>query len=581
MKLVIVESPAKAKQIAGYLGEGWRVEACRGHVTDLPDVALGVEVDADFRPTYTILPGKGNLVKRLLKAIREAEAIYVATDPDREGEAIAWHLLKLAKIGKTQPVYRAAFHAITQAAVRDAIAHPRPLDLNLIEAQTARRIVDRLVGYLASPLAAKALAGRFSAGRVQSVCLRLVVEREREIATFTPLTSWTLALDLTADAVPFTAKLHQVKGGESSSSTRGPLDKLAALLGGAQLWVGRTGKTTRSRPPLPPFTTAALQQAAAKGLGLSPERTMTLAQTLYEAGWITYHRTDGVAVAPEAQAAARAYIERAYGADYLPSEAPTYTVKTANAQEAHEAIRPTDVNRLPNDARADGDGAALYALIWWRFIASQMAAAVYSVTGAQIYAGKQVGQPYPLEFRAQGRTLQFDGFLKVYEEPGDEDEDTLSDSLLPELRESQLLTLVAPQIAEHETRAPARYTEAALIAALERNGVGRPSTYASMVKTVKERGYVRLQQKRLVPTDDGIRLCDFLTQHFSEVLAVDYTARLEAQLDAVATGERTRLAVLREFWSAFQPQLKGAAAAALPPATAPTPRPLLLHPVEG
>jgi DNA topoisomerase I len=579
VNLVIVESPAKAKQIAGYLGEGWRVEACRGHVADLPDDALGVEVDADFRATYTVLPGKSNLVKRLLKAIREAEAIYVATDPDREGEAIAWHLLRLAQVGKGKPVYRAAFHAITQTAVRDAIAHPRPLDLQLVEAQQTRRIVDRLVGYLASPLAAKALAGRFSAGRVQSVCLRLVVEREREIANFIPQSYWTLALDLTADGAPFTAKLHQVQGKEPTLTTREPLDKLAGLLGSTQLWVGRAGKSTRQRPPLPPFTTAALQQAAAKGLGLSPERTMTLAQTLYEAGWITYHRTDGVAVAPEAQAAARAYIERAYGADYLPSEAPTYTVKTANAQEAHEAIRPTDVNRLPSEA--EGDGAALYALIWQRFIASQMAAAVYSMTGAQIYAGKQVEQPYPLEFRAQGRTLQFDGFLKVYEEPGDEDEDKHSDAPLSEMQEGQMLTLVAPQIAEHETRAPARYTEAALIAVLERQGVGRPSTYATMLRTVKERGYVRLTQKRLVPTDDGLRLCDFLTAHFDEALAVDYTARLEAQLDAVASGERTRLEVLRDFWTAFQPQLQAAAASAVPPVATPTPRPLILHPMEG
>jgi DNA topoisomerase I len=579
MKLVIVESPAKAKQIAGYLGEDWRVEACRGHVADLPDDVLGIDVDADFRPTYTVLPGKGNLVKRLQKAVREAEAIYVATDPDREGEAIAWHLLRLAQVGKNQPVYRAAFHAISQAAVREAIDHPRPLDLHLVEAQQTRRIVDRLVGYLASPLAAKALAGRFSAGRVQSVCLRLVVDREREIANFVPKTSWSLALDLKADDVPFTVKLHQVQGKDSTFPTREPLDKLAALLGGSHLWVGRAGKAARQRPPLPPFTTAALQQAAAKGLGLSPERTMTLAQTLYEAGWITYHRTDGVAVAPEAQAAAREYIKREYGADYLPPEPPTYTAKSASAQEAHEAIRPTDVHRLPDDP--NGEGTALYALIWKRFVASQMAPAVYTVTGAQIYVGKQVGQPYPLEFRAQGRTLQFDGFLKVYEEPGDEDEDTPSDSLLPDLHEGQMLTLVMPQIAEHETRAPARYTEAALIATLERRGVGRPSTYATMFKTVKERGYVRLTQKRLVPTDDGLRLCDFLTAHFAEALAVDYTARMEAQLDAVASGERTRLAVLREFWAAFQPQLQAAAAAAVPPAAAPTPRPLILHPMEG
>ncbi|MBL8153635.1 MAG: type I DNA topoisomerase [Anaerolineae bacterium] len=578
MKLVIVESPAKAKQIAGYLGEGWRVEACRGHVTDLPEDALGVDVEAGFRPTYTILPGKANLVKRLLKAIREAEAIYVATDPDREGEAIAWHLLRLAQVGKNKPVYRAAFQAITQAAVREAIAHPRPLDLHLVEAQQTRRIVDRLVGYLASPLAAKALAGRFSAGRVQSVCLRLVVEREREIANFVPQTYWTLALDLTANGVPFTAKLHQLQGKEPTFPTREPLDKLAALLGNAQLWVGRAGKAVRQRPPLPPFTTAALQQAAAKGLGLSPERTMTLAQTLYEAGWITYHRTDGVAVAPEAQAAAREYIERTYNADYLPSEPPTYTTKSANAQEAHEGIRPTDVNHLPNNV--EGDGAALYGLIWQRFVASQMAAAVYSVMGAQLYAGKQVEQPFPIEFRVQGRTLQFDGFLKVYEEPADEDDETPDDLPLPELHEGQGLTLVAPRIAEHQTRTPARYTEAALIAALEQHGVGRPSTYAAMLKTVKERGYVRLQQKRLMPTDDGLRLCDFLTAHFDAALAVDCTARLEVQLDALATGERTRLAVLREFWAAFQPQLHTAASAATPPVTASASRPLHLHPLE-
>jgi DNA topoisomerase-1 len=579
VKLVIVESPAKAKQIAGYLGEGWRVEACRGHVADLPDDALGVEVDADFRATYTVLPGNGNLVKRLQKAIREAEAIYVATDPDREGEAIAWHLLRLAQVGKNKPVYRAAFHAITQAAVRDAIAHPRPLDLNLVEAQQTRRIVDRLVGYLASPLAAKALAGRFSAGRVQSVCLRLVVEREREIANFITQSYWTLALDLKADGIPFTVKLHQIQGAEPSFPTREPLDKLAALLGGSQIWVGRAGKALRQRPPLPPFTTAALQQAAAKGLGLSPERTMMLAQTLYEAGWITYHRTDGGAVAPEAQVAAREHINQSYGADYLPPEPPTYTAKSANAQEAHEAIRPTDVNRLPDDV--EGDGAVLYALIWRRFVASQMSPAIYTVTGAQVYAGKQVEQPFPLEFRAQGRTLQFDGFLKVYEEPTDEDDDPLSDSPLPDLHEGQMLTLVAPQIAEHQTRAPARYTEAALIATLERQGVGRPSTYATMLKTVKERGYVRLTQKRFVPTDDGLRLCDFLTAHFAEAVAVDYTARLEAQLDAVASGERTRLAVLRDFWAAFQPQLQAAAAAAVPPAAVPNPRPLILHPLEG
>ncbi len=485
MKLVIVESPAKSKKIAGFLGSGWRVEACLGHVRDLPETELGVEVAADFRPTYEVLPGKSNVVKKLLKAIKDAEAVYVATDPDREGEAIAWHLLKLANVPKDKPVYRALFHAITQDAVREAVVHPRALDVNLVEAQQARRIVDRLVGYLASPLAAKALDGKFSAGRVQSVCLRLVVEREREIEGFTPETYWTLGLKLAAEGGEFTAKLHRVKGADSTFKTREPLDKLMTLLQTAQMWVGKAGRSVKARNPLPPFTTSSLQQAASKGLGLSPDKTMALAQTLYEQGWITYMRTDGVSIAPEAQTAARDYIAREHGSDYLPPEPPTYTVKTANAQEAHEAIRPTDVNRLPKDVA--GDGAALYALIWKRFIASQMSSALYTVTGAVIYAGKAPGQPFPLEFRAQGRSLLFDGFLKVYEEPADEGEEGNEETgTLPPLKDNQPIQLVVPQVEDHQTRAPARYTEAALVQALEQRGIGRPSTYASMVKHIQQ-----------------------------------------------------------------------------------------------
>lgn len=577
MKLVIVESPAKSKKIAGFLGQGWRVEACLGHIRDLPEAELGVEVAADFRPTYAVLPGKGNVVKKLLKAIKDAEAVYVATDPDREGEAIAWHLLKLANVPKDKPVYRALFHAITRDAVREAVAHPRALDVNLVEAQQARRIVDRLVGYLASPLAAKALDGKFSAGRVQSVCLRLVVEREREIETFTPETYWTLALKLSADGTEFTAKLHRVKGAGSAFKTREPLDKLVTLLQTAQMWVGKAGRSVKARNPLPPFTTASLQQAASKGLGLSPDRTMALAQTLYEQGWITYMRTDGVSIAPEAQSTARDYIAREHGADYLPSEPPTYTVKAANAQEAHEAIRPTDVNRLPQDV--DGDGAALYALIWKRFIASQMSPALYAVTGAVIYAGKAQGQPFPMEFRSQGRSLLFDGFLKVYEEPDDDGESSEEDNqALPLLKDNQHIQLVTPQVEEHQTRAPARYTEAALVQALEQRGIGRPSTYASMVKTVKDKGYVKVSQKRLVPTEKGIALCDFLTAHFADVLAYDYTARLEESLDRIAMGSTTRLEVLRTFWEGFNPRLGQATEYALAQVKARhTPKPLTLR----
>ncbi len=580
MKLVIVESPAKSKKIAGFLGSGWRVEACLGHVRDLPEAELGVEVAADFRPTYEVLPGKGNVVKKLLKAIKDAEAVYVATDPDREGEAIAWHLLKLANVPKDKPVYRALFHAITRDAVREAVAHPRALDVYLVEAQQARRIVDRLVGYLASPLAAKALDGKFSAGRVQSVCLRTVVEREREIAGFTPETFWTLALKLVADGMEFTAKLHRVKGADSTFKTREPLDKLVTLLQTAQVWVGKAGRSVKARNPLPPFTTSSLQQAASKGLGLSPDKTMALAQTLYEQGWITYMRTDGVSIAPEAQTAARDYIAREQGADYLPPETPTYTVKTANAQEAHEAIRPTDVNHLPNSV--DGDGAALYALIWKRFVASQMSPALYTVTGSVIYAGKVPGQPFPMEFRAQGRSLLFDGFLKVYEEPADEGEEGNEETgMLPPLKDNQSLKLVVPQLEDHQTRAPARYTEAALVQALEQRGIGRPSTYASMVKTVKDKGYVKVSQKRLVPTENGIALCDFLTAHFADVLAYDYTARLEESLDRIALGDTTRLEVLRAFWEGFNPQLGKATEYALAQVKARhTPKPLMLRPAE-
>jgi DNA topoisomerase-1 len=527
-----------------------------------------------------VLPGKGNVVKKLLKAIKDAEAVYVATDPDREGEAIAWHLLKLANVPKDKPVYRALFHAITQDAVREAVAHPRALDVNLVEAQQARRIVDRLVGYLASPLAAKALDGKFSAGRVQSVCLRLVVEREREIENFTPETYWTLALKLIAEGNEFTAKLHRVKDADSAFKTCEPLDKLVMLLQSAQMWVGKAGRTVKARNPLPPFTTSSLQQAASKGLGLSPEKTMALAQTLYEQGWITYMRTDGVSIVSEAQAAARDYIAREHGADYLPPEPPTYTVKAAHAQEAHEAIRPTDVNRLPQEI--DGEGAALYALIWKRFVASQMSPALYTITGAVIYAGKVQGQPFPLEFRAQGRSLLFDGFLKVYEEPADEGEEGDEESgMLPPLKDNQLLKLVAPQVEEHQTRAPARYTEAALVQALEQRGIGRPSTYASMVKTVKDKGYVKVSQKRLIPTENGITLCDFLTTHFADVLAYDYTARLEDQLDRIAVGNTTRLEVLHGFWDGFNPQLGKATEYALAQVKVRhAPKPLTLRPAE-
>ncbi|MCA0455408.1 MAG: type I DNA topoisomerase [Chloroflexi bacterium] len=571
---MIVESPAKAKKIAGYLGAGWRIEACRGHMCDLPEAELGVDIAKNFQPTYEILSDKRNLVKKLAKAIQNAEAVYIATDPDREGEAIAWHILKLADISRDKPLYRVVFHAITEEAVLDAVLHPRTLAMNLVEAQQTRRIVDRLVGYMASPLATKTLGGKFSAGRVQSVCLRLVVEREREIESFVPEQYFTLELKLKKDENTFTAKLHQIKGAATTFKIREPLDKLTSFLNNASFWVGNTARTIKARHPYPPFTTASLQQSASEALGLSPEKTMSLAQMLYEQGWITYMRTDGVAVATEAQAAARDYITREFGEDYLPTVPPAYTVKTVNSQEAHEAIRPTAIQRTPADDT--GEGAALYALIWRRFIASQMSPALYTVSGAAIYAGKIVGQPFPIEFRAQGRSLLFDGFLKIFQELEDENQETKQ--VLPSLVEKQPLQLVAPRVEEHQTKSPTRYTEAGLILALEQRGIGRPSTYANMVKTVKEKNYVKLSQRQLIPTENGIRLCDFLTTSFGDVLALDYTSQLEQELDEIAAGKNTRLTVLNKFWDVFHPQIVKATESAFAQIKEHiAPKPLMLH----
>ncbi|HMN11902.1 MAG TPA: type I DNA topoisomerase [Bellilinea sp.] len=559
-KLMILESAAKAKKIAAFLGDGWRVEATRGHVRDLPQDRLGVDVKADFRPLYDVLPRQVNTVRRLLKAIREAEAVYIATDPDREGEAIAWHVLQLAGLPPDKPVYRVTFTAITEDAVKAALASPRPLDVNLVEAQQTRRIVDRLVGYLVSPVACQALDGRYSAGRVQSACLRLMVERERRIAAFTPETYWTLDALLASDSGEFPARLHTVKGQAVERLSREQVDALTGGLQNVTFWIGSVKQSEQRRNPAPPFTTSTLQQAASQALGLSPERTMQIAQRLYEAGQITYHRTDGVDVAPEAQRAALQFIARTFGGDYVPNQPHSYQAKTKHAQEAHEAIRPTDVTRVPDEI--EGDGATLYTLIWQRFVASQMAPARYAVQVAEILAGKTHSQPYPLSFRAKGRTLTFDGFLKVYQEPPDPDTEVEPDHSLPFLQEGTALQWVAWQPAERQTKTPPRFTEASLVRELERLGIGRPSTYASMVQTLKQRDYAKLQKKRLVPTNTGTLLCDFLVEHFPDLFAVPYTAHLEEALDAVARGEATRLNVLKAFWTDFTPQLGAAGRAA-------------------
>jgi DNA topoisomerase-1 len=558
--LLIVESVAKTHKISGFLGEGWRVEATRGHVRDLPKDKLGVEVDDDFRPLYEVLPRQVNTVRRLLKAIRDANAVYVACDPDREGEAIAWHVLQLADLPPDKPVYRVTFTAITESAVKAAIDQPRPLDVNLVEAQQTRRIVDRLVGYLVSPLACQALDGRYSAGRVQSACLRLVVDREREIAAFTPETYWTLDARLSAESGEFTARLQSVKRQPVERLIREQVDALTGGLHDAAFWIGSLRHGEQRRNPAPPFTTSTLQQAASQALGLSPERTMRIAQHLYEAGQISYHRTDGVDVAPEAQRAALQHIARAYGGDYVPNQPNHYQVKTEHAQEAHEAIRPADVTRLPETV--EGDGAALYALIWQRFVASQMAPAQYAVQAVEVLAANSYGQPYPLVFQVKGRALVFDGFLKIYQDPPDPDAEVEVTADLPPLQESAPLRLVEWLPAERQTKTPPRFTESSLVRELERLEVGRPSTYASMVHTIQQRGYVIRQDRRLIPTANGMVLNDFLAVHFDQFFGSAYTDYLESELDAVAAGETTRLDVLQSFWDVFVPRLQKAGYAA-------------------
>jgi len=559
-RVLLGESPAKQKRSATILGQGWRVEATRGHVRDLPQDRLGIDVEDDFRPQYEVLPRQANTVKRLRKAIREAESVFVATDLDREGEAIAWHVLQLADLPSEKPIYRVTFTAITESAVKAAIAAPRPLDVSLVEAQQTRRIIDRLVGYLVSPLACRALDGSYSAGRVQSACLRLVVERERAISAFTPEAYWTLDARLAAESGEFTARLHSVKGQHIERLSREQVDALTSGLQNATFWTGSVKQSEQRRNPAPPFTTSAMQQAASQVLGLSPERTMQIAQQLYEAGHITYHRTDGAAVAPEAQDAARRFIAQTYGGDYVPNQPPVYQAKAKHAQEAHEAIRPTDVMHLPQDI--EGDGAGLYALIWRRFVASQMAPARYAVQVAEILAGKTHGLPYPLSFRVKSRALVFDGFLKVYQDPPDPDTEPEENPLLPPLSEGVALRLVGWLPVERQTQAPPRFTEASLVRELEKLGIGRPSTYASMVQTLKQRGYVALKSKRLVPSESGISLCGFLSDHFPDLFAAGYTAHLENTLDAVAGGQMARLEGLRAFWADFTPQLHAADQAA-------------------
>jgi DNA topoisomerase I len=563
--LVIVESPAKAKTIRKYLGDRFAVKASVGHVRDLPPRELGVDIENGFRPTYVIPEAKLSIVEDMKEAAAASEAVYLATDPDREGEAIAWHVAKSIDLSAAR-ARRVSFDQVTKTAVMRAMAEPRELDDDLIDAQQARRVLDRLVGYKISPLLTRAITKDFrnalSAGRVQSVALRLVVEREREITAFVPEEYWTLEADLVrqGESDVFRAKLHRVSGKKPSIGSKEQMEVLVASLEGASWTVGAVRKGKRQRRPRPPFVTSTLQAAASSKLNMSPRRTMRLAQQLYEGveiegeavGLITYMRTDATHIAPEAQREAQEYIDRMWGSDYRPESPPLYRSKVANAQEAHEAIHPTSVERTP-EAMAKHlpkAQAQLYELIWRRFIASQMKPALYATTSVDIRAREDC------LFRATGSSLLFAGYTVVYADARDRQD--AQERLLPKLSKGDLLDLRKLLPEQHFTQPPPRYNEPSLIRTLEEHGVGRPSTYASIIGVIQDRDYVYKEGKQLKPTDMGFVVCDALVATFPDIMDVAYTASMEEQLDGIARGEVAYAGMLGAFYETFEPELLSA-----------------------
>lgn len=607
--LVIVESPAKAKTISKFLGRNYKVRASVGHIRDLPVKGMGVDIEHDFKPKYEITAKKRDVVKELREYAQGAREIYLATDPDREGEAISWHLVSVLKpqiAGK--PVHRVEFHEITQDAIQRAFSHPRQLDMGRVDAQQARRVLDRIVGYTISPLLAKKMKKwHLSAGRVQSVAVRLVVEREREIQNFVPVEYWSIEAELKKQegrlqtegdvsgkrnqlpaGEPFRARLVKVGDKDFECHTGEDALKLKAILEKCDYRVTDVRRKDVTRNPYPPYITSTLQQDASRRLGFDPKRTMRVAQQLYEGidigdegtvGLITYMRTDSTNVAEAAQKEALEYIEQKFGDAYLPPKPRVYAKKVAGAQEAHEAIRPTKTFREPQAVRQylDADQFKLYDLIWKRFVASQMASAVFDTTAVDIEAKRAVGsEMVPLTskaapvsmfeslnylFRANGSILKFAGYLAVYgRNVGDEDEENDADKRLPPLEKNEPLDLLGIYPEQHFTEPPARYTEATLIKALEQHGIGRPSTYAPIMANIRERDYIdQIEGRRLKPTELGFVVNDLLVAHFSEIVDLGFTAQMETKLDAVEEGKQDWVRLMREFYDPFKVTLDRAA----------------------
>ena len=560
--LVIVESPAKAKTIGKYLGSQYQVKACMGHLRDLPKSTLGVDIENNFEPNYRPIKGKEDIISDLKKSAKASDMVYLATDPDREGEAISWHLKELLGL-KDEKARRVTFNEITKRVVNESIAQPREIDQSLVDAQQARRILDRIVGYQLSPLLWKKIRSGLSAGRVQSVATRMVCDREHEIAAFQPQEYWSLDARLTPDGTERNAFLAHYHGENGKKKELNAIEEVNAVVEAVKqeaFAVKTVKRQEKQRSPAPPFTTSTLQQEASRKLSMTPRRTMAIAQQLYEGvdisgegtvGLITYMRTDSLRLSDEALSAARGFIKGRYGESYCPAAPRTYKTK-AGAQDAHEAIRPSDVELTPERVKKDltGDQYRLYWLIWSRFVACQMANAVYDAVSVEIQAGIH-------SFRASSSSLKFSGYTAVYEEGRDEEKEE-KEGKLPPLTEGQQLKSLDFQPGQHFTQPPPRYTDASLIRALEENGIGRPSTYAPTVSTILDREYVIKDGKYLHTTPLGEVVNGLMEDKFSDIVDTGFTANMEKELDDVEAGNKQWKELLREFYDPFRAELEKA-----------------------
>ncbi len=561
--LIIVESPAKSRTLQRYLGKDFVVKASVGHIRDLPVKTLGVDVENNFAPQYETIRGKGNIITDLRKAAKTVDKIYLAPDPDSEGEAIAYHIGESLKSTK-KPFFRVLFHELTKKAILKAIEEASSINQRLFEAQQTRRILDRLVGYQISPLLWDKVRRGLSAGRVQSVAVRMVCEREEEICAFTPEEYWSFRTDLEGKIPPpFEAQLDKISGKKAKIDNRAEADKITEELRAAAYTISKIDKKQKKRNSAPPFITSSMQIDANRKLRFSAKRSMMLAQKLYEGldvggdgptGLITYMRTDSIRINDDALAEVRSFIGNNYGPDFLPAKPNTYKTKKS-AQDAHEAIRPTNVELTPEKltAHLDKDMLRLYTLIWKRFVASQMAPAIYDQTTILITAGKY-------QLKAVGSIIRFQGFMSLYTEAvagsTDDKKEKKEDKILPNLESGALLKLLKIEQGQHFTQPPPRYTEASLVKALEDNGVGRPSTYAAIISTIQEKEYVRMDQRKFFPTELGILINGLLLEHFPAIMNVEFTAEMEQNLDKIEEGKVNWLKILQDFYGPFNDALQ-------------------------